>query len=170
MGETFVKYIDYARRCWRLSVTGRRFNSGRLHSTRGRENNRGRSLMAGHSPCQDGRGCPGRESNVPSERSESRGPLAWFVYILRCSDGSYYVGHTEDVPARVERHQSGTGAAWTATRRPVSLALEEEHPSEATAVARERQIKRWSRHKKEALISGRLTDLKTLSRCRGLHG
>ena len=96
--------------------------------------------------------------------------MAWFVYILRCSDGSYYVGHTEDVPARVERHQDGRGSVWTAARRPVSLVFEEEHPSEAAAVARERQIKRWSRHKKEALIAGRLTALKTLSRCRGLHG
>ena len=96
--------------------------------------------------------------------------MAWFVYILRCRDGSYYVGHTEDVPARVQRHQDGTGVAWTAARRPVSLVFEEEHPSEAAAVARERQIKRWSRQKKEALISGRLTVLKTLSRSRGLHG
>jgi predicted GIY-YIG superfamily endonuclease len=96
--------------------------------------------------------------------------LGWFVYILRCSDGSYYVGHTEDVPARVNRHQDGTGATWTAARRPVSLVFEEEHPSEAAAVARERQIKKWSSQKKEALIAGRLTALKTLSRCRGLHG
>lgn len=96
--------------------------------------------------------------------------MAWFVYILRCSDASYYVGHTEDVAARVERHQDGTGAVWTAARRPVSLVFEEELPSEAAAVARERQIKRWSRQKKEALISGGLTALKTLSRCRGLHG
>jgi predicted GIY-YIG superfamily endonuclease len=89
--------------------------------------------------------------------------LPWFVYILRCSDGSYYVGHTEDVPARMQRHQDATGAAWTAARRPVSLVFEEEHPSEAAAVARERQIKGWSRQKKEALIAGKLTILKTLN-------
>jgi predicted GIY-YIG superfamily endonuclease len=100
---------------------------------------------------------------------KSRGFLAWFVYILRCSDGSYYVGHTEDVPARVQRHQNGRGAAWTAARRPVSLAFEEEHPSEAAAVARERQIKRWSRQKKDSLIAGKLTTLKALSRCRGRY-
>jgi len=96
--------------------------------------------------------------------------MPWFVYILRCSDGSYYVGHTENVAARVQRHQDGTGAVWTAARRPVSLVFEEECPSEAEAVARERQIKRWSRQKKEALISGGLTALKALSRCRGIHG
>ena len=96
--------------------------------------------------------------------------MGWFVYILRCNDGSYYVGHTEDVAARVKRHQDGRGAAWTAARRPVSLVFEEELPSEAAAVARERQIKRWSRYKKDALIAGKLTALKTLSRCRGLHG
>ncbi len=102
--------------------------------------------------------------------SRNRGCLAWFVYILRCSDSSYYVGHTEDVPARVKRHQNGTGAIWTAARRSVSLVFEEQHPSEAAAVARERQIKRWSRQKKEGLIAGTLTALKTLSRCRGVHG
>jgi predicted GIY-YIG superfamily endonuclease len=86
------------------------------------------------------------------------------VYILCCSDNSYYVGHTEDVPGRLQRHQDGGGAAWTAARCPVSLVFEEQHPSEAAAVTRERQIKRWSRAKKEALISGELADLKTLSR------
>ena len=126
--------------------------------------------MAGHSPLGMGHTGIGRESDVPSERSESRGSLAWFVYILRCSDDSYYVGHTQDVSARVKRHQDGAGAAWTAARRPVSLVFEEELPSEAAAVARERQIKKWSRRKKEALIYGRLTALKTLSRCMGLHG
>ena len=131
---------------------------------------RPRSLMAGHSPREEGGSSPGRESNVPSERSESRGSLAWFVYILRCRDSSYYIGHTEDVAARVQCHQDGRGAAWTAARLPVSLVFEEEHPSESSAVARERQIKRWSRQKKETLISGRMTALKKLSRCRGLHG
>ena len=96
--------------------------------------------------------------------------MSWFIYILRCNDGSYYVGHTEDVQARVQRHQDGRGAAWTAARRPVSLVFEEEHLSEVSAVARERQIKRWSRQKKEALLSGKLGALRTLSRCRGIHG
>lgn len=96
--------------------------------------------------------------------------MSWFVYILRCNDGTYYVGHTEDVHARVQRHQNGRGAAWTAARRPVSLVFKEQHPSEAAAIARERQIKRWSRQKKDALIAGNLNTLKTLSRCRGVHG
>jgi predicted GIY-YIG superfamily endonuclease len=96
--------------------------------------------------------------------------LAWFVYILRCTDDSYYVGHTEDVLARVQCHQNGRGATWTAARRPVSLVFEEEHLSETAAVARERQIKNWSRQKKEALVAGNSTTLKALSRCRGLHG
>ena len=96
--------------------------------------------------------------------------MPWFVYILRCNDGSYYVGHTEDVPTRVQRHLDGTGAVWTTARRPVTLVFEEKHPTQAAAVARERQVKRWSRHKKEALISGKVTTLKALSRCRGFHG
>lgn len=96
--------------------------------------------------------------------------MSWFVYMLRCRDGSYDVGHTEDVAARIKCHQDGRGAAWTAARRPVSVVFKEKHPSEAVAVARERQVKRWSRQKKEALITGRLTALKALSRCRGVHG
>ena len=128
--------------------------------------------MADHSPLGKGRIRIGRERAL-SKRSALKGRgvfLAWFVYILHCNDGSYYVGHTEDVPARVQRHQNGTGAFWTAARRPVSLVFEEQHPSEAAAVARESQIKRWSRQKKETLISENLTGLKTLSRCRGIHG
>ena len=89
-----------------------------------------------------------------------------FVYILQCRDGSYYVGLTENVADRVQRHQDATGAAWTAARRPVSLMFEEEHPSETAAVARERQIKKWSRAKKEALIAGNLAALHDLSRRR----
>ena len=96
--------------------------------------------------------------------------MAWSVYILRCSDGSYYIGHTEDVAARIKCHQDGRGAVWTAARRPVSLVYEEHVSSETAAVARERQIKKWSRPKKEALISGEWTALKALSRCRSSHG
>lgn len=89
-----------------------------------------------------------------------------FVYILRCADGTLYVGHTADVAAREERHNAGLGANFTAARRPVRVVYSEQHESEATAIRRERQLKRWSGQKKEALIAGDLTTLHRLSRRR----
>ena len=81
-----------------------------------------------------------------------------FVYIVRCADGRPYVGHTNDLPARLRKHNEGTGSLFTANRRPVSLVYVEEYGTSVAAVARERQIKRWTRRKKEALIArdGRL--------------
>ena len=75
-----------------------------------------------------------------------------FIYILRCADDTLYVGHTEDLASREQTHNEGKGAKYTATRRPVRMAYAEQHPSAASAIARERQLKRWSREKKEALI------------------
>src|ERR1700722_251384 len=84
------------------------------------------------------------------------------VYILRCSDNSYYIGHVENIPARGDRHNAGKAAKWTAERRPVSLVFQEPHPTEASAPTRESQLKKWSRAKKEALIQGNHTHLKHL--------
>ena len=88
------------------------------------------------------------------------------VYILRCADGSYYVRVTRDVAERVTAHNDGRGAAYTYKRRPVELVCWEPQPSEAEAVARERQLKGWSRAKKEALIDGNARRLRALSRSR----
>jgi predicted GIY-YIG superfamily endonuclease len=82
-----------------------------------------------------------------------------FVYILRCSDGSYYVGKTNDLCVRLRQHQSGVGADYTAMRRPVEMVYAEEHSTIRAATDRERQLKRWSRSKKDALIA---RDLKRL--------
>ncbi|MEX2286343.1 MAG: GIY-YIG nuclease family protein [Planctomycetaceae bacterium] len=90
----------------------------------------------------------------------------YFVYIIRCSDGSYYVGHSTDVTERVAAHNSGRGAVWTSSRTPVVLVYEEPFPTEAAAVARERQLKRWTQAKKQALVDGNLARLKELSRSR----
>ena len=78
------------------------------------------------------------------------------VYILRCSDSSFYVGRTSDLALRLWQHNEGTGSAYTAKNRPVALAYSEEFKSDALARARERQFKRWTRAKKEALIAGNL--------------
>lgn len=84
-----------------------------------------------------------------------------FCYILRCADGAYYVGSTEDVDARLTRHQEGHASVFTAARRPVVLAYQEACASMTAARARERQLKGWTRTKKEALISGELARLKS---------
>ena len=80
----------------------------------------------------------------------------YFVYILRCSDGSLYIGKTNDVDARVSRHNDGRGSSFTASRRPVHVVFTETYDSRDEALARERQLKRWTRAKKEALIAGDL--------------
>lgn len=90
----------------------------------------------------------------------------FFVYILRCSDGSFYVGHSADVDKRVAAHNSGRGASWTANRRPVVLVYREPLETEAEAITRERQLKGWSRAKKEAFLTADTAGLKQLSRCR----
>ena len=77
----------------------------------------------------------------------------FYLYILECSDGSYYVGHTDDLPTRVAQHESGSLGGSTATRKVLRLAYSCEFASREDALARERQIKNWSRAKKQALIA-----------------
>ncbi len=78
--------------------------------------------------------------------------MASYVYILRCADASYYVGHTDDLEKRVAEHGLGLVPGYTHARRPVKLLFADEFPSRLEALERERQIKGWSRAKKEALI------------------
>jgi predicted GIY-YIG superfamily endonuclease len=86
-----------------------------------------------------------------------------FTYILRCADDTLYVGHTEDLSSREVTHNEGRGAVYTSRRRPVRMVYAEQHPSVAIAIARERQLKRWSREKKEALVRGDRSALDWLS-------
>ena len=76
----------------------------------------------------------------------------FFTYMLRCADGSYYVGHTDDIERRITQHETGAGSGYTATRLPVQLVWFEEFPTREEAKAAEAQVKNWSRRKKEALI------------------
>ena len=94
----------------------------------------------------------------------------YFVYILRCCDGSYYVGITDDPQARVALHNAGRGPRYTALRQPVELACAEPFEDMQQARRRELQIKKWTRAKKEALKASAPTALKRLSRCRSVHG
>ena len=77
-----------------------------------------------------------------------------FVYMLRCSDGSYYVGSTWNLERRVNQHSGGEGAAYTRRRRPVVLVWSAEFQRIDEAFGWEKQIQGWSRAKREALIRG----------------
>ena len=88
----------------------------------------------------------------------------FFVYILRCSDNSLYIGHASDVAARLKRHNEGRGAASIALRLPAKLVYQECHPTEAAAIRRELQLKRWTYAKKLALINGERAKLKSLAK------
>ena len=78
----------------------------------------------------------------------------FFVYILQCSDRSYYVGHTDDIEKRISEHRLKTHNCYTSTRLPVELVFCQQFFSRVEALEAERKIKPWSRKKKEALISG----------------
>jgi predicted GIY-YIG superfamily endonuclease len=92
--------------------------------------------------------------------------MAHYVYILRLSNGQLYVGSTDDPARRLAEHQAGTACRTTALFRPVELVYSEVHPERLSALKRERQLKRWSRAKKLALINGDSARLKRLARCR----
>jgi len=92
--------------------------------------------------------------------------MTWWVYMLECSGGCIYVGHTEDLKARFAAHLAGTGAGFTRSHPPIRIAYSEEHSNELSAITRERQLKRWSRAKKQAMIAGRLDRIHELARRR----
>jgi putative endonuclease len=86
------------------------------------------------------------------------------MYMLRCSDGSYYVGSARDLDARMQQHAAGEGGAYTSRRMPVELVYVQEFGSVAEAFAAEKQVQGWSRAKREALIRGQQHRLPELSR------
>jgi predicted GIY-YIG superfamily endonuclease len=114
------------------------------------------SLMAGQGARE------ARRVGVTSSMSEGR----FFVYIIRCSDGSPYIGHSLNIEERVRAHNDGRGSSWTAGRRPVELDYQERCDTEQQAVVRELQFKRWTHNKKLSLINGDLARLKALSKRR----
>ena len=77
----------------------------------------------------------------------------WSLYILECSDGSFYTGVTTDIDRRLREHQDGTAARYTRTRRPVVLVYREECGTRSLSLARECAVKSLSRRRKEELIS-----------------
>ncbi len=92
--------------------------------------------------------------------------MAFYAYLLRCNDGSYYAGQTDNLEHRIAQHQNGQTAGYTAGRLPVILVWSEEFPTRGEAIAAERRIQGWSRAKKEALIAGDWDKLRVLARNR----
>ena len=89
----------------------------------------------------------------------------YYVYILECSDKSYYTGVTSDLTSRLEKHQSGYYKdSYTHDRRPVELVFYGTFTDVTMAITTEKQIKRWSRAKKKALIEGEYDDLVNLAK------
>jgi putative endonuclease len=101
---------------------------------------------------------------IEGRGSEARMARPFFAYMLRCADGAYYVGHTDDLEKRVSEHQEGGKCAYTERRRPVQLIWSEEFATREDALAAELQIKKWSRIKKEALASGAVEELRRAAR------
>jgi putative endonuclease len=88
-----------------------------------------------------------------------------YLYILRCADGSYYVGTTiGSLDRRIAEHQDGAFGGYTSTRRPVTLVYHQHFVRLEDAAAAERQVKGWRRDKKEALIRGDFALLSSLAR------
>jgi len=90
------------------------------------------------------------------------------MYILECADGSYYTGSTKNLPRRLWQHQNGLGANHTAKRLPVKLVYAEAFDRVVDAFDREKQIQKWSRAKKEALMSTNWGRLHVLAHCRNM--
>jgi len=96
--------------------------------------------------------------------------MSFYVYILKCSDGSYYTGHTDNLEARLVQQERGEITGYTSRHLPVRLVWTEMFSSRQDAFERERQIKGWSRAKKQALIQGDWERLIGLSRAHGSTG
>ena len=81
-----------------------------------------------------------------------RSGTKWFVYLLRCGDGTLYTGITKDVTRRTQQHNAGIASRYTRSRLPVALVYQESAPSQSLALKREATIKAMSRMDKESLI------------------
>jgi putative endonuclease len=91
----------------------------------------------------------------------------YFVYILKCADDSYYAGVTNNLERRLSEHQDGNDpASYTFNKRPVELVFSTFFNDVNQAIQFEKQVKGWTRRKKEALITGKIDKLKEFAQCR----
>jgi putative endonuclease len=104
--------------------------------------------------------------NKPTCDAKDKANMKAWLYIFRCADGSSYTGSTNNLPLRLAQHHAGEGSDYTRRRLPAELVYAREFPSEHQAFLRERQVKGWSRAKKEALIRGDYEALVDLSKPR----
>ena len=81
--------------------------------------------------------------------------MPWYVYLLRCGDGTLYTGITDDLDRRLAAHRAGRGAKYTRGRGPLELVYAEEQPDKPAALRREAAVKKLRRPAKEALIGGK---------------
>jgi putative endonuclease len=95
--------------------------------------------------------------------------MGFWVYILRCADGSYYTGHTDNLEQRIAQHQNGEFGGYTATRKPVTLVFSQECATREEVLRTEQQLKSWSRKKKEAMMRGDWAGVNRLSRGKHRH-
>jgi putative endonuclease len=96
--------------------------------------------------------------------------MSFWMYMLRCADGSYYVGHTDNLEQRIGAHGQGAiPSCYTMSRRPISLVFSQAFPTRYEALAMERRVKGWSRAKKEALIHGDWAKISELAKGRNVH-
>jgi putative endonuclease len=79
-----------------------------------------------------------------------------FVYILRCGDGTFYIGTARDIPARLTLHHAGKGAKYTRSRGPLSVVWQEGPMTVSRALRREHQLKQLTRKQKAAFVAGEL--------------
>jgi len=87
----------------------------------------------------------------------------FFMYMLKCSDDSYYIGHTDDIDKRISEHNQGKINGYTKKRLPVKVVYVQDFMTRDEAINAEQQIKGWSRKKKEALINNDWEMIKKLS-------
>jgi putative endonuclease len=91
-----------------------------------------------------------REKHLPAQPTSA----PWSLYILRCSDGSFYAGVTTDIDRRFREHEEGRASRFTRTRRPVVLVYQEKCGSRSQALSRECAVKSMGRQRKEDLVAG----------------
>jgi predicted GIY-YIG superfamily endonuclease len=87
----------------------------------------------------------------------------FFIYMLECNDGSYYIGHTDDIDRRISEHNNGQISGYTKNRLPIKVVYTQDFATRDEAINAEQQIKGWSRKKKHALIQNDWETIKKLS-------
>jgi putative endonuclease len=109
-------------------------------------------------------------ASLPVRPPPAPSPDSFFIYIILCAGGTFYVGSTNNVARRVQQHQSGRGAKHTNDNQVVRLVFVEGPFDRSAAIARERQLKGWGRAKKRALVMGKADSLRVLSKSRDGQG